>query len=141
MKVRNSNYMQDVETVFREATFIRELGIKLVTVEPGRCLAEVEVIPAHLQHLHRVHGGVISSLAGHAALGAAISVAAEGDVLVAPEFTFQMFRGVDSGLLQTTAQVIKGGALLIFTEAEVFYNDAAGEHLIAKGNFTFTRAR
>lgn len=141
MKARNNNYKKDVEAVFREATFIRELGIQLVDVEPGKCLAEVQVIPAHLQHLHRVHGGVISSLAGHAALGAAISVASKGEVLVAPEFTFQMFRGVDSGLLQTRAQVIKGGALLIFTEAEVFYNDTAGEHLIAKGNFTFTRAR
>ena len=141
MKVRNNNYKQDVEAVFREATFIRELGIQLVNVEPGLCLAEVQVVPAHLQHLNRVHGGVISSLAGHAALGAAISVASEGDVLVAPEFTFQMFRGVESGVLQAKAQVIKGGALLIFTEAEVFYNDTTGEHLVAKGNFTFTRAR
>ena len=141
MQVRNNNYKKDVEAVFLEATFIRELGIQLVNVEPGRCLAEVQVIPAHLQHLNRVHGGVISSLAGHAALGAAISVASEDDVLVAPEFTFQMFRGVESGLLQARAQVIKGGALLIFTEAEVFCNGTAGEHLVAKGNFTFTRAR
>ncbi|WP_035245633.1 PaaI family thioesterase [Desulfogranum mediterraneum] len=139
MKVRNPEYAQDVAAVFSGAPFIRELGVELEAVEPGCCRARVQVRPDHLQHLGRVHGGVISSLAGHAALGAAISVVPRGEVLVAPEFTFKMFRGVDSGLLQARATVVKSGAVLVFAESEVFSCTQERRQLLAKGSYTFTR--
>lgn len=141
MKVRNANYEYDVHSVFDNARFIRELGIQCTDVGAGSCRAEVTVQPQHLQHLDRVHGGVVSSLAGHAALGAAISVVPEGEILVAPEFTFKMFRAVDSGLLQARATVIKAGAVLVFTESEILQLDENTTHMVAKGTFTFTRVK
>ncbi len=140
MKVRNERYEQDVAEVFDKATFIRNLGIHLLEVSPGKCSAGVLVVDEHLQHLGRVHGGVISSLAGHAALGAAISVVPGGEIMVAPEFTFTMFRSVNSGKLEGRAKVLKSGALLVFVEAEVFSVEDEQSLLIAKGSFTFTRA-
>ncbi len=141
MKVRNNEYQKDVAAVFDNALFIKNLGIKLVTIEPAFCKAEVELTPEHLQHLGRAHGGVISSLAGHAALGAAISIVPAGDILVAPEYTFKMFRGVEKGHLQARAHVLKSGALLIFVESEVFHLYGGKTHLVAKGSFTFTRVQ
>lgn len=141
MKVRNVDYERDVHKVFENARFIRELGIRCTDVGVGSCRAEVRVVPGHLQHLDRVHGGVISSLAGHAALGAAISVVPAGDILVAPEFSFTMFRAVDSGLLQARATVIKAGAVLVFTESEIFHVEEGKTHMVAKGTFTFTRVK
>jgi len=141
MKVRNKRYKEDVAEVFDKATFIRNLGIRLVEVTPGMCRAEVSVVADHLQHLGRVHGGVVSSLAGHAALGAAISVVPAGDILVAPEFNFTMFRSVDSGRLEARATVLKSGALLVFVESEVVSLQGEDVSLTAKGSFTFTRAQ
>lgn len=140
MEVRNSRYAEEVAAVFRDAVFIRDLGIVLAGVGPGWCKAEVEVVAGHRQHLGRVHGGVLSSLAGHAALGAALSVAAAGDVLVAPEFNFRLFRAVASGRLLARATVIKSGALLIFVDADVYLEHAEQELLVARGSYTFTRA-
>ncbi len=141
MKVRNSDYKKDVEAIFTDAPFIKNLGIRLIEVEPGKCKAEVELTSGHLQHLGRVHGGVASSLAGHSALGAALSIVPAGDILVAPEFTFKMFRSAEMGILQARAHVIKSGALLVFAESEVFHLDGDVSHLVAKGAFTFTRVK
>ena len=125
---------------FQRAAFIRELGIRLHDVYPGCCSAALRIRPDHLQHLGRVHGGVISSLAGHAALGAAMSAASAGEVLVAPEFTFQVLRPVREDRIFCQAEVVKAGAVLIFTEARVYDGNSADGKQVARGTFTFTRA-
>lgn len=140
MQIRNRTFQADVQQVFRKAPFIHELGVRLKEIQPGVCWADLVIQPNHLQHLHRVHGGVISSLAGHCALGAAMSLAGAGETLVTPEFTFRMLRPVQAECITCKAEVIKPGAVLIFTEAYVYDGTNEDEKLIARGSFMFSRA-
>ncbi len=137
MQVRNLEYATAVQGVFLNAPFVHQLGVRLESVKPGICRARLEITSHHLQHLGRIHGGVISTLAGHTALGAAMSVASPEVILVSPDQNLKLFRSADNGTLQAVATVIKAGAMLIFVESEVFLL-AAQPLLLAKGSFTFT---
>lgn len=139
MEARHPDFAVTVQNLFTEAAFVRDLGIELVSVAPGGCEARLEITPQHLQHLGLLHGGVTMTIAGHAALGAATSIADKNDVLVLPNYTMSMFRAAAAGQLVATAKVIKGGANLSFVESDVIHESVSGRRLIAKGSFTFAR--
>lgn len=132
----NPNFEGAVEKAFADATFVTNLDIRLISVEPGRCVAALDVSAKHLQHLGRIHGGVISTLAGHTALGAAMSVASSEATMVSPDFNMTMLRGSDSGELRASARVLKTGSALTFVEVEVVNNTKASSKLVAKGSYT-----
>ena len=127
----DSDVRAGVVSLFTEAPFVAEMGIVPTQVETGVCHAELLVGPRHLQHLGRAHGGVITTLAGHAALGAASTVSGPGG-LVAPAFSLQLMRAVGPGPLTAKARVIKGGKKLIFVEVEI----VAGLDLVATASYT-----
>ena len=120
-----------VVRLFTEAPFVADMGIVPIRIEMGVCHAELQVGPRHLQHLGRAHGGVVTTLAGHAALGAATTIAGPGG-LVAPAFSLQLMRAVGPGQLIAKARVIKGGKKLIFIEVEI----VAGADLVATASYT-----
>ena len=139
MEARDPDYQQAVEAVFTDAQFVADMRILLDGVTPGRCQASVELSDQHRQHLGLVHGGVIMTLAGHAALGAALSIAEAGAPLVLPSYSMNMMRGAKSGKLGAEAIVVKAGAALTFVESEVYAEPDGKRQLLAKGSFTFAR--
>lgn len=136
MHAPNPEFEDAVEKVFADATFVTNLDIRLISVEPGRCEAALDVSIKHLQHLGRIHGGVVTTLAGHTALGAAMSVASSKAILVSPDFKMTMLRGSDSGELRASARVLKTGGALTFVEVDIVNNTGKSSKLIAKGSFT-----
>ena len=136
MQALNSDYKVAVKEAFADATFVTNLDIRLISVDPGRCDAALDVSSKHLQHLGRVHGGVVTTLAGHTALGAAMSVASSTAMLVSPDFKMTMLRGCNSGELHASARVLKTGGALTFVEVEIVNNTGKISKLIAKGSFT-----
>ena len=136
MQTRNPAYQAAVGKVFAEAICITNLDIRLINVEPGRCEAAMHVSSKHLQHLGLIHGGVIATLAGHAALGAAMSVASSTATLVSPDFKMTMLRGSDSGELLASARVLKTGSALTFVEVEVVNKTETFSRLVAKASYT-----
>ena len=141
MKTCNPEITTAVQSVFSDAQFVSNLGINLMTVEPGRCDADLELTPDHLQHLGVVHGGVVTTLAGHAALGAAMSIAeSSGPPLVTPNFNMNLLRSARAGRLVAEARVVAGGVTLIVVDVEVLNPDAGSRKLVAKATFTFARS-
>jgi uncharacterized protein (TIGR00369 family) len=137
MKIKNPDYRAAVEHIFTEANFINLLGIKFLGVTPGCCEAVLELTSDHRQHLGRIHGGAIVTLAGHAATGAATSLIQADKVVVAIEYKINLFRSVSGEKLFCTAKVIMPGNTLIVAEAEVFDGAHASGKLVAKATFTF----
>ena len=136
MHALNPKFEAAVGKVFADATCVTNLDIHLLSVEPGRCEAALDVSTKHLQHLGRIHGGVVTTLAGHTALGAAMSVASSTAILVSPDFNMTMLRSSDSGELRASARVLKTGGALTFVEVEVVNNAGNSSKLVAKGSFT-----
>jgi len=134
-KVLEEETRAAVMRLFSEAEFVASMGIKAVALEVGFCRARLQIEPRHLQHLGRVHGGVVTTLAGHAALGAAATVCGVDEPLVAPDFSLRLLRGVDSGELIAEAKVLKRGRALVFVDVEVF----AADQLVANASYTLMR--
>jgi len=137
MKPYNINYKSSVKRIFDEANFISLLGIKLEDVDVGICNASLELTTMHRQHLGRVHGGVLVTLSGHAATGAATSLIKDTQDVVAVEFKINILRSIESGRLFCLGKVIKPGGTLIICEAEVFEGADVTGKLVAKSIFTF----
>lgn len=136
MQALNPDFEADVGKIFADAPCVTNLDIRLISVEPGSCEAALEVSTKHLQHLGRIHGGVVTTLAGHTALGAAMSVASSSAVLVSPDFKMTMLRGSESGELRACARVLKTGGALTFVEVDVINDVENVSKLVAKGSFT-----
>ena len=138
MRIEDPNFRARVGAMFTDAPFVHGMGVRLTGVEPGICEASLALTPDHLQHLGRVHGGVISTLAGHAAAGAATSLIAPDRYIVAAEFKLNLLRGAAEGTLRCRSEVLKPGALLMVTETEVWGGRREGGKLVAKATHTFT---
>lgn len=137
MKTRNPDFKAAVEHIFTAANFINLLGIKLKEAKAGCCEAELELGPAHQQHLGRIHGGVLVTLAGHTATGAATSLIEAGKAVVALEFKINILRSITAERLLCRAQVLMSGSKALVAEAEVFDGPDATAKLGAKAMFTF----
>lgn len=143
MRSANPNFSHRVAAMFSEAPFVAGMGIRLVSVEIGCCEASLALSSEHLQHLGRVHGGVITTLAGHGAAGAATSLIAEDRFVVAAEFSMNLLRAAEGGVLRCRSKVLKPGSTLIVTETEVWgdrqdrYHRPPGARLVAKATHTF----
>ncbi|WP_148895806.1 PaaI family thioesterase [Geothermobacter ehrlichii] len=137
MRTNNINYKFSVNRIFYEADFISLLGIKLEDVDVGRCDTSLEIANIHRQHLGRVHGGVLVTLSGHAATGAATSLIRDTQDVVSVEFKINILRSTESGYLFCRGRVIKPGGTLIICEAEVFAGTDITGKLVAKSTFTF----
>lgn len=137
MKIRNPEFKTCVEQMFKEAAFISQLGIKLKSVEPGMCEAMLDIVPEHRQHLGRIHGGVLATLAGHTAGGAATTILPAGMVVVGVEFNVNLLRAIDGNQLLCRAHVLKPGTKLIVAESEVYDGAYKAAKLVTKATFTF----
>lgn len=137
MKPNNPNYKSSVKRIFDEANFISLLGIRLEAVDVGKCDASLELASKHRQHLGRIHGGVLATLSGHAATGAATSLIADNQDVVAVEFKINIFSSPEKEKLLCRGRVVKPGGTLIVVESELFDGADFTGKLVAKAIFTF----
>lgn len=128
---------------FRAAPFMVDLGVEPVAVEPGRVRTELLVASRHLQHTGLVHAGVMAALADHTMGAAAQTLTPAGHWILTAEFKTNLLRGGQGVKLVCEAWVLKPGRQLMFTEAEVYALDAAGERRLcvkASGTMAVTKA-
>jgi len=86
MKIRNPEFKARVQRMFTDAPFIADMGIRLVSVEAGKCETMLDLGPQHRQHLGKIHGGVLATLAAHTAGGAATTILPESMAVTGIEF-------------------------------------------------------
>ena len=131
---------REAERLFTDAPFIRNLGLRLVSVAAGECRSTLELEERHLQQDGVVHAGVHGTIADHTAGAAAATLVRPGQRILGAEYKINLLRAATGRALNCHARVIKAGRTLIIAESEIWCVGEAGEKLVAKAMVTLAVA-
>lgn len=140
MEIKNPQYRQLIESVFKSAAFVNDIGISLLGCGPGWCESGMTILPRHLQQGGVVHAGVQATIADHTAGAAATTMLAQGQYVLTAEFKINLLRSAVGETLFCRAQVLKPGKALIIVEAEVFAVSGTTMTLVSKMTATMSVA-
>ena len=109
------------------------VGFRILEVEPGRAVFELEAGPQHANPMGTLHGGVLCDLAD-AAMGIAYaSTLSEDESFTTLELKINFFKPVWKARLTATARVVKRGKTVGMAECDVI--DESGS-LVARASST-----
>jgi uncharacterized protein (TIGR00369 family) len=109
------------------------VGFRLLSVENGKAVFELEAGPQHANPMGTLHGGVLCDVAD-AAMGIAYaSTLAEGETFTTLELKINFLRPFRTGTLTATARVVKAGRTIGLAECDVTDTDG---RLIARAMST-----
>ena len=123
---------EKLERMFNAAPFVANLGIRLVSFDPGTCETELDVEPRHLQQDGFVHAGVQATMADHTAGGAAATLMEPGHIILTAEFKINLLRAAKGERLTCRSKVLKPGSRLIVVESEVLCEKEGTSKLVSK---------
>lgn len=114
------------------------IGFRLVAVEPGQVVIELETTARHANWTGTLHGGVVGDIAD-AAMGLAFgSTLGDGETFATVEMKVSFLRPVRRTTLRATGKLVRGGRTLGFSECDV--TDASGQ-VVARASATLMRVR
>ena len=128
--------MPEIERLFEAAPFIRDLGMELAAIAPGRCETALALTERHLQQDGVVHAGVLATMADHTAGSAGASMVGADEYVLTAEFKINLLRAARGARLHCIGTVLKPGRRLIIAESEVFDGDSRQGRLVAKAIVT-----
>ena len=109
------------------------VGFRIVEVEPGRAVFEMEAGSQHANPMGTLHGGILCDIAD-AAMGIAYaSTLGEGESFTTLELKINFFKPVWNAKLRAEGRVVKKGRTVGMTECDVF--DEKGS-LVARASST-----
>ena len=109
------------------------VGFRILEVEPGRAVFEMEAGPQHANPMGTLHGGILCDIAD-AAMGIAYASAlGEGESFTTLELKINFFKPVWNGKLRAEGRRVKKGKTVGMTECDVL--DEKGS-LVAKASST-----
>ena len=109
------------------------VGFRILEVEPGRAVFEMETGPQHANPMGTLHGGILCDLAD-AAMGIAYaSTLGEGETFTTLELKTNYLRQVRDGTLVATGRVVHAGRTIGLTSCDVV--DEKGS-LVARASST-----
>ena len=125
-----------VEQIFRDAHFVRSLGIELTSFGKGWCETRVTVSPVLQQQHGFVHAGVLMTIADHTCGGAAASTVPEDQDVITVENKVSFLRPALGKALFCRATVLRTGRTLVFVEAEITVENGESRVMVAKASST-----
>lgn len=132
MQAANPDYQAAVRQIFRDAAFIRDVGIELLDFGPGWAESRLNLQARHLQQTGIVHAGVQTTIADHTAGCAAMTLVAADEFILTTEFKLHLLRGAQGESLWCRAQVLKPGKKFSVVESEVYTIAGANKMLTSK---------
>lgn len=135
--VLNPSFRETILGHLERQEFMKHIGCKLTTIEPGFVIAEIDLERYHQQQIGFVHGGVTATIADVAAGFAGFTLVAANQHTVTAEIKISYFRPGIGNKLQAIGRVIKPGRNIHYCESEVYCYDISGAKiLIAKATTT-----
>lgn len=101
------------------APFNELVGIRLVEVEEGRVVVDLEANAQHANPMGTMHGGVLCSLADSAMGMSYVSTLEEGESFTTLELKINFLRPVWTGRLRATGRVVNSGKSVGLTECDI----------------------
>jgi uncharacterized protein (TIGR00369 family) len=115
-----------VHASFERQAFMRTVGARLVSVEPGQVVIEWPFSSSLTQQHGFLHAGVVTAVADSACGYAALSLMPEGVGVLSVEFKVNLMKPAAGELFRAVAKVIRAGRTLSVCSAEV-HAHRAGE--------------
>ena len=125
-----------VEQIFRDAQFVRSLGIELTSFGKGWCETRVNVSPVLQQQHGFIHAGVLMTIADHTCGGAAASTMPDDKDVLTVENKVSFLRPALGKALFCRATVLRTGRTLVFVEAEITVENGESRVMVAKASST-----
>lgn len=114
------------------------IGFRIVSVEAGTAIVEIDTAPEHGNPMGTLHGGVLCAIADSAMGLAQHSVLAPGESFTTLELKINFLRPVWRDRLRAVGRVTKPGKTISLLECEVL--DSQGR-LVAKSFSTYMTLR
>ena len=115
-----------VEASLARQGMMQHLGVRLLEVSAGRVTLALPYSDRVTQQQGGFHGGAMGALADIAGGYAGLTVAPAGMEVTTVEYKINFLAAFQSGELQATGRVVRGGKRIIVTTAEVMHVDADG---------------
>ena len=126
----SSELFQRIETSFLRQGMMRQLGARLVRVEPGLCEVALPYSERVIQQQGGFHGGAIGALADIAGGYAALTQVGADSEVTTIEYKINFLAGFRNGELRAVGRVARAGKRIIVTTAEVMHLDANGKESV-----------
>jgi uncharacterized protein (TIGR00369 family) len=123
--------LDEVRAAFAAQGFMRNLGGRLVALEPGRCAIEADFRDDLTQHHGLFHAGVLTTLADNACGFAAMALLPEGGEVLSVEFKTSFLRPGAGIAAIARGEVLKPGRTLSVCRADVHMRQADGREVLA----------
>jgi uncharacterized protein (TIGR00369 family) len=120
-----------VETVTARSGFANAIGTKVVAVEEGTVHMAVDRRPDLLQFNGHFHGGVIATLADHAAGGAVTTALPDGKIGVTIDLHVNYLAPARGETLHAKARSIQVGSTIGVAQVDLFTIEDGTEHACA----------
>jgi uncharacterized protein (TIGR00369 family) len=116
----NPHYADMVRDSFARQGLMTTLGARIVLVEPGLCVIEMDYAPGISQQQGFFHGGAIGAIADSAAGYAAYTLMPAGAEILTVEYKLNLIRPARPPKLRAEGRVIRAGRTLTVCRADVF---------------------
>jgi uncharacterized protein (TIGR00369 family) len=114
------------------------LGLRILSIEPGRASIEFEATESHSNPMGTLHGGVLCDLAD-AAMGAAYrGTLAEGESFTTLELKMNFLRPVWQATLRADARIVSAGKTVGMIECDIIDEK---KRLVARASSTCLKLR
>jgi uncharacterized protein (TIGR00369 family) len=124
-----------IRRTFRRVEIVRQLGMRLARLGPGRATLVLETRREHLHPQGAVHGGIIATLADTALAMAIFTLVPARTEMATVEMSVNYLSPHRRGRLRAEARVLRKGGRIAVGEVDVW--NAAGE-LVAKSLLTYS---
>jgi len=138
MKRKSTSRQQHLDWIrraFRRVEIVRQLGMRLARLGPGRATLVLETRSEHLHPQGAVHGGIIATLVDTALAMAIFTLVPARTEMATVEMSVNYLSPHRRGRLRAEARVLRKGRRLAVGEVDVW--NAAGER-VAKSLLTYS---
>jgi uncharacterized protein (TIGR00369 family) len=117
---RNPDFDRVVRDSFARQGLMRTLGARIVALEPGLCVIEMDYAPGISQQNGYFHGGAVGAIADSAAGYAAYSLMPAGSDILTVEYKLNLIRPAVPPTLRAEGRVVRAGKTLSVCRADVY---------------------
>ncbi len=130
-----------VQSSFDRQAFMRTVGARLISVEPGHVVIEWPFSSSLTQQHGFLHAGVVTAVADSACGYAAFSLMPQGVAVLSVEFKVNLMKPAAGEHFRADGKVIRAGRTLSVCGAEVRARQAGKETTIAVMQATIMAVR
>lgn len=116
---------------FASHTFLKTIGARIASVEPGLCVLELPMRADLCQQDGYIHAGITTTLADTAGGYAAFSLMPAGSSVLTTELKINLVSPAKGDKLVARAEVLKPGRTLTIVRADVFGVAGGEEKMVA----------